>query len=86
MLIEPRGGNLVFIRGDPGNPDWQEPVAHPIFLREDSGKWTIDVAAHTILVDREGHIFINGEAYKKPEIKRGKIPPKPKPGKYRKGT
>jgi hypothetical protein len=69
MLIEPRGGNLVFIRGDPGNPDWQEPVAHPIFLSEINGNWTIDVAAHRILINREGNIFIDGDIYKKPEKK-----------------
>ena len=49
MLIEPRGGNLVFIRGDPGNPDWKEPVEHPIFLEETKGKWTIDVTGHRII-------------------------------------
>jgi hypothetical protein len=77
MLIEPRGGNLVFIRGDPGNPDWQEPVAHPMFLQETSGSWRIDVAAHRIIVDREGNIFIDGDAYKKSEPKRDKTRKKP---------
>ena len=77
MLIEPRGGNLVFIRGDPANPDWQEPVAHPIFLNEINGKWTIDVAGHRILIDREGHIFIDGDAYKKPTPGKKKTREKP---------
>jgi hypothetical protein len=70
MLIEPRGSGLVFIRGDPGNPDWKEPRAHPMFLSEINGKWKINVAARRIVIDRDGRIFIDDDEYKKP-IKSG---------------
>jgi hypothetical protein len=72
MLIEPRGGNLVFIRGTPANPDWKEPENHPMFLEETSKGWNISICAHRITISKDGFLFINGEAYKKPEKKRVK--------------
>ena len=72
MLIEPRGGNLVFIRGLREIRNWKTPENHPMFIEETNTAWNITVMGYRITIGADGNLFINGEAYKKPETKRAK--------------
>lgn len=65
MEIEPRGGNLIFIRGTPANPDWKTPENHPMFIEETNTAWNISITGYRITIDVDGNLYINGDMYKK---------------------